>query len=193
MDFYLILFNYFGLNSQIKNSEQEGNRYALKYKPFKYHMNYTASILQSIKESKGDLNWQGLLESIISAFACTTGTIHILDKETNLLMFKAQKGIPEFLLPKMSVIPIGKGMAGIAAERMQPVEMCNLQTDESGVVRPAAKETKVEGSIAVPMLLDGELFGTLGIAKPVPYDFTKEESDALLEIGEEIARVILSW
>lgn len=150
-------------------------------------MTYTASILQSIKESKGDVNWQELLESIISAFACTTGTIHTLDQETNLLMLKAQKGIPEFLLPKMSVIPIGKGMAGIAAERRQPVEMCNLQTDESGVARPAAKETKVEGSIAVPMLLDGKLFGTLGIAKPVPYDFTKEESDALLEIGESLA------
>ena len=153
-------------------------------------MNNTISIFESIKETKGDLNWQELLESIISAFDCTTGTIHTLDNETNLLMLKAQKGIPEFLLPKMSVIPIGKGMAGIAAERRQPVEMCNLQTDASGVARPAAKETKVEGSIAAPMMLEGELFGTLGIAKPVPYDFTKEESEALLKIGEEISRRI---
>jgi len=153
-------------------------------------MNNTVSIIQSIKETKGELNWQELLESIISAFDCTTGTIHTLDKESNLLMLKAQKGIPEFLLPKMSVIPIGKGMAGIAAERRQPVEMCNLQTDASGVARPAAKETKVEGSIAAPMMLEGELYGTLGIAKPVPYDFTKEESEALLKIGEEISRRI---
>jgi hypothetical protein len=29
-----------------------------------------------------------------------------------------------------------------------------------------------------------------GIAKPVPYDFTKAESDALLKIGEEIAKSI---
>jgi putative methionine-R-sulfoxide reductase with GAF domain len=155
-------------------------------------MNNTVSIIQTIKETKGELNWQELLERIISAFDCTTGTIHTLDKETNLLMLKAQKGIPEFLLPKMSVIPIGKGMAGIAAERRQPVEMCNLQTDASGVARPAAKETKVEGSIAAPMLLDGELYGTLGIAKPVPYDFTKDESEALLKIGEEISKFIKS-
>jgi L-methionine (R)-S-oxide reductase len=151
-------------------------------------MNKTASIIESIKEAKGEINWQELVESIISAFDCTTGTIHTLDKETNLLMLKSQKGIPDFLLPKMSMIPIGKGMAGIAAERRQPVEMCNLQTDSSGVARPAAKETKVEGSIAAPMLLDGKLYGTLGIAKPVPYDFTKEESDALMQIGEEIAK-----
>jgi putative methionine-R-sulfoxide reductase with GAF domain len=151
-------------------------------------MNNTVSIIQSIKETKGELNWKELLECIIAAFGCTTGTIHAFDKETSLLMLKSQKGIPDFLLPKMTVIPIGKGMAGIAAERKQPVEMCNLQTDSSGVARPAAKETKVEGSIAAPMLLDGELYGTLGIAKPVPYDFTKEESEALMQIGEEIAK-----
>ncbi len=133
-----------------------------------------------------------MLELIISDFDCTTGTLHTLDQTTNLLMLKSQKGIPDFLLPKMSSIPIGKGMAGIAAERRTPVEMCNLQTDDSGVARPAAKETKVEGSIAVPMLLDGELYGTLGIAKSVPYDFTKSESDALLEIGEAIAHFITS-
>ena len=68
--------------------------------------------------------------------------------------------------------------------------MCNLQTDDSGVARPAAKETKVEGSIAVPMLLDEKLYGTLGIAKPVPYDFTEEEKDTLIKIGEEMSRYI---
>ncbi len=153
-------------------------------------MNQTASIIRSINELTGDIDWQQLLESILTAFDCTTGTIHTLDKGTGLLMLKSQQGIPEFLLPKMSAIPIGKGMAGIAAERRQPVEMCNLQTDESGVARPAAKETRVEGSIAVPMLVDGELVGTFGIAKPAPYDFTKEESDALLKIGQQIGRRI---
>ncbi|NNE77745.1 MAG: GAF domain-containing protein, partial [Pricia sp.] len=50
--------------------------------------------------------------------------------------------------------------------------------------RPAAKETKVEGSIAIPMMYQGNLFGTLGVAKPVPYDFTEEEVAELMTIGE---------
>jgi hypothetical protein len=58
------------------------------------------------------------------------------------------------------------------------------------VSRPAAKETKVEGSIAVPMILNGVLCGTFGVAKPVPYDFTKEEISELLGIGEEICIAI---
>ena len=135
-------------------------------------------------------NWQEVLTTVISTFDCTTGTIHFLDEKSGLLKVRAHQGIPPFLIPKLSEIPIGKGMAGIAAERREPVEMCNLQTDDSGVARPAAKETKVEGSIAVPMLLNGKLYGTLGIAKPVPYDFTKKEVADLLSIGEKISGVI---
>ncbi|MGB5229505.1 GAF domain-containing protein [Eudoraea sp.] len=136
------------------------------------------------------INWQEVLSDIISCFDCTTGTIHFLDKNTSILKLQAQQGIPAFLIPKIEEIPIGKGMAGIAAERLEPVEICNLQTDDSGVARPAAKETKVEGSIAVPMLLNGVLYGTFGIAKPVSYDFTKEEISELLELGAEISTLI---
>lgn len=137
-----------------------------------------------------NVNWQNLLSEIITAFECQTGTLHFLDMETSLLQLKVQIGIPDFLIPKLTTIPIGKGMAGIAAERRVPVEMCNLQTDDSGIARPAAKETKVAGSIAAPLLLNGKLFGTIGIAKSNPYDFTKEESDELLKIGAEICQNI---
>ena len=136
------------------------------------------------------INWQEVLSTVISAFDCTTGTIHFLDEKSGLLKVQAHQGIPPFLIPKLSEIPIGKGMAGIAAERREAVEMCNLQTDDTGVARPATKETKVEGSIAAPMMLNGTLYGTLGIAKPVPYDFTKEEVSDLLTIGEKISAVI---
>ncbi len=150
--------------------------------------NSTEQILETIKKSP--VNWEQVLKDIITHYDCQTGTLHFLEKETNLLQLKAQKGIPDFLIPKLSTIPIGKGMAGIAAERRKPVEMCNLQTDDSGVARPAAKETKVEGSIAVPMLLDGELFGVFGIAKPVPYDFTDQEEKDLLQLGEAMSAAV---
>ncbi|WP_289041963.1 GAF domain-containing protein [uncultured Zobellia sp.] len=146
-------------------------------------------ILTDLKQST--IDWQQVLENVISVFDCSTGTLHFLDQKTELLQLQAQKGIPPFLIPKLSTIPIGKGMAGIAAERKEAVEMCNLQTDDSGVARPAAKETKVEGSIAAPMLFDGKLYGTLGIAKPVPYDFTEDERNSLLKIGEAMSKALV--
>lgn len=146
------------------------------------------SALATLQGQDATPDWPQILTDTIAAFDCTTGTLHILDQDTKMLMLRAQQGIPEFLMPKMSVIPIGKGMAGIAAERRQPVEMCNLQTDESGVVRPSARETKAQGSIAAPLLLDGKLYGVIGIAKPEPYDFTEQEISDLMAIGETLSR-----
>ena len=153
--------------------------------------NITASLQQN------PVDWQKILLDSIACFGCSTGTLHFLnaekagDSDNNMLQLKAQVGIPEFLIPRVTQIPIGKGMAGIAAERRKPVEMCNLQTDTSGVARPAAKETKVEGSIAVPLMHNDVLYGTLGIAKPIPYEFTRAERDGLMDIGEEIAMTLV--
>lgn len=148
--------------------------------------NIPKKISEQLEEST--INWQSVLEATISHFDCSTGTLHFLKPNTSILELQAQKGIPDFLMPKVSAIPIGKGMAGIAAERMKPVEMCNLQTDKSGVARPAAKETKVEGSLAAPLIRKDTLYGTIGIAKPVPYDFTEEEIAVLMAIGEAICQ-----
>ncbi|MEP2237253.1 MAG: GAF domain-containing protein [Maribacter sp.] len=141
----------------------------------------------SAELKKDTTNWDNLLKLILAYFDCSTGTLHFLD-ENSLLQLQSQVGIPEFLIPKLSTIPIGKGMAGIAAERRKPVEMCNLQTDDSGVARPSAKDTKVEGSLAAPLMHNDNLYGTIGIAKPVPYDFTETEMELLMQIGELISQ-----
>jgi putative methionine-R-sulfoxide reductase with GAF domain len=146
-----------------------------------------APILDTLQQAQST-DWQALLDQTLTAFDCTTGTLHFLDPTDGLLHLAAKAGIPDFLLPKMTVIPIGKGMAGIAAERREPVQVCNLQTDESGVARPSAKDTQMEGSLASPLLLNGQLYGTIGIAKPVPYEFSDEEIAALTQISEAICR-----
>jgi GAF domain-containing protein len=46
----------------------------------------------------------------------------------------------------------------------------------------------MEGSLAAPLLLDDHLYGTIGIAKPVPYEFSDEEIAALTRISEAISR-----
>ena len=128
-----------------------------------------------------------MLRGIISEFGCQTGTLHRFDPSDRHLKLVAQQGIPEVLMPVIQSIPIGKGIAGAAAETRQPVEMCNLQTDTSGVAKPGAKQTQVQGSLAVPVL-DGErLCGTLGVGKMVPYDFSEEEKARLLSRGADLA------
>jgi L-methionine (R)-S-oxide reductase len=127
-----------------------------------------------------------VLDRVLQQFDCVTGTIHALDPASGQLRLKAQRGIPPALMDRVVLIPVGKGMAGIAAERRAPVQMCNLQTDASGVAKPGAKETRMEGSVAVPMLAGDRLRGVLGVAKPLAYDFSEAETAFLLEIAAAI-------
>ncbi len=130
---------------------------------------------------------ESILDDLLRRFECSAGTIH-LRGESAFLELVAQRGLPDVVVAKIKTIPFGKGMAGIAAERREPVQVCNLQTDTSGVVRPGARDTKMEGSVAVPMIApDGALKGALGIAKRVPYEFTSEECSLLMKTGELIA------
>lgn len=122
---------------------------------------------------------QVALESILAEFGCQTGTLHRTGTDGQLELV-AQVGVPELLLPKVARIPFGKGIAGCAAERKGPVQICNLQTDTSGVARPEAKATGVNGSLAVPVLSpEGRVLGVIGIGKAVPHDFTAEETARL--------------
>jgi signal transduction protein with GAF and PtsI domain len=133
-----------------------------------------------------EANLHAVLDRVLLQFECATGTIHALDPALGQLRLRAQRGIPRGLMDRVVLIPIGKGMAGIAAERRQPVQVCNLQTDASGVARAGARETRMEGSVAVPMLVGESLRGVLGVAKPVAYDFSEAETSFLLEIAAAI-------
>ena len=137
--------------------------------------------------STADTTWTEILTQTIAEFSCTTGTLHRLDLADRHLKLVAHQGIPAALMPIIQSIPVGKGIAGVAAERQEPVEMCNLQTDTSGVAKPGAKQTQVQGTLAVPVMDGDRLCGTLGIGKLVPYDFTAEEKAQLMHIARSIA------
>jgi putative methionine-R-sulfoxide reductase with GAF domain len=136
-------------------------------------------------DSEGTRAWLG---GVLQTFNCQTGTLHKADGEW--LDLVVQVGVPDFLLPKIARIPFGKGIAGAAAERREPVELCNLQQDLGGVARPDARETKVSGSLAVPVFSpDGvTVLGTLGIGMQEPHDFTEDEKSRVAEIATEIGK-----
>ena len=129
---------------------------------------------------------QAVLDESIRAFDCQAGTVHWLDAQSGMLKLAASRNIPEPITQIIATVPIGKGIAGLAAQNRAPVSLCNLQTDTSGQARPAAKTTGMEGSLAVPMLTDGELRGVLGVAKATAYDWSDAEKAALLAIAARL-------
>jgi GAF domain-containing protein len=83
-------------------------------------------------------------------------------------------------------VPVGKGMAGLAVERNQPVEACNIQSDASGDVRPGARATGLQGSIVVPIVREGAAVGALGVANFRERTFTPQETALLVRIGTQL-------
>ena len=129
---------------------------------------------------------QTSLESIIAEFKADSGTIHLLEDD-GVLHLKAAHGVPEFVLNIVRLVPVGKGMAGLALERAEPITACNIQTDSSGDVRPGAKATGMEGAIVVPMFIGEKAVGTLGIANRTERIFSDEEQARLLAHGRALA------
>jgi L-methionine (R)-S-oxide reductase len=134
-------------------------------------------------------DWNAELRGILELFACQTGTIHQATGDGRTLALVCQIGVPDSLMDKISSIPFGKGIAGAAAERKEPVELCNLQQDLGGVAKPDARQTGVSGSLAVPIFAEGtgEVIGTLGIGKFAPHDFSEAEIQRLEGFAREIA------
>ena len=128
---------------------------------------------------------QQRLEQLVRRFGADTGTLHWI--EDGVLILKGQVGIPAHIVEIVRRVPVGKGMAGLAAERNEPVAACNVQTDASGNVRPGAKDTGVNGAVVVPVRDGrGKVRGALGIGVHRVYEYTPEETERLLAEAAEM-------
>jgi L-methionine (R)-S-oxide reductase len=136
-----------------------------------------------------DCDWKSRLEEILREFDCQTGTIHRSAGDSGTLALVCQIGVPEALWDRIALIPIGKGIAGAAAERREAVKLCNLQQDLGGVAKPDARQTGVSGSMAVPVFSpdSSQVIGTLGIGKHSAYDFSPDEEDRLAAHARDLA------
>jgi len=129
------------------------------------------------------------LDLTIAHFRADSGTIHMVEPDGLLHLKAASQGLPEAILAIVRTIPVGKGMAGLAVERAEPVGACNIQTDASGNVRPGAKATGMEGAVVVP-IFDGEkAVGALGIANRAARTFSSEETALLIEAGRAMLKL----
>jgi L-methionine (R)-S-oxide reductase len=132
-------------------------------------------------------NWVTRLTAVLlrigRQFEAVTGTIHVV-RAGDILTLVSSFGVPKSLLPVITTIPFGKGIAGTAAQRRKPVTICNIQTDASGITRPGAKSTGVEGAIAVPILDGRKLIGVLGIGKAHAHTYSAAETKQLRQCAK---------
>lgn len=147
---------------------------------------FLEQIKTQLQSSQGDTALEPVLQTTLKHFNSETGTIHKLDANTQLLQLTAYVGLPPKMLDIVKTIPVGKGIAGETAAKNQPVTICNLQTDTSGVARPAAKQTGVGGALCVPIRVGDRLVGTFGIGTMREHEYSAAEINLLLDVAKLI-------
>ena len=129
------------------------------------------------------------LDAVVHSFGADTGTLHFLGADGDLHLAALHGQLPPPVLEQVRRIPVGKGMAGECARLNEPVTWCNLNQDDRGVVRPAARSTGMAGSIVVPVRdAAGALAGTLGIANRGERTFDDAETAMLVACAASLAR-----
>jgi hypothetical protein len=104
------------------------------------------------------------LEAFVARHGGVAGTVHTKKSDQELELSAAFR-IPPQVVERVRTIPRGKGMAGLAWERGEPVSTCNLKTDATGDVRPGAKAVDAQAAVALPVYAErGELRAVVGVA-----------------------------
>jgi hypothetical protein len=128
---------------------------------------------------------QEWLESFIAEQGGIAGTVHVQRGED--LYLTAAHNIPPPVVAIVARVPHGKGMAGLAQVKKAPVQTCNLQTDETGNVKPGAKAVDAQAAVALPVLDDaGAVRAVVGIAWSREGEIGPEQEQAMMESASSL-------
>ena len=84
-----------------------------------------------------------------------------------------------------TIIPLGKGVCGISAERRETIVVDNVHEFKGHI----ACSTKSKSEIVVPIIKDNKLIGVIDIDAPIYSRFSKVEKDFLEKVSELIAKL----
>ncbi|WNG51279.1 GAF domain-containing protein [Archangium minus] len=122
--------------------------------------------------------YQPWLESFASAQGVMAGTVHLRRGEA--LELVATLNIPPPVVDAVRVIPQGKGMVGLAFATRRPVQMSDIQADDSGRVLQRARAA--HASVALPVLdAAGEVHAVVGLAFLFEGRLSAEVTSALMD------------
>ncbi len=124
-------------------------------------------------------NLETWLQHFLTQQHATSGTVHLFQNDG--LKLAAAVNIPPQVQQIVAWVPNGKGMAGLALQRNEPVQTCNLKEDSSGNVKPGAKAVDAKAAVALPVRdASGKVRAVVGIAFLDEREFTPADLDTLM-------------
>jgi hypothetical protein len=127
------------------------------------------------------------LRTFLAEQGAVSGTVHLNDNDT--LRLAAAVNIPEKVQQIVAIVPNGKGMAGLALMRGEPIHTCNLKEDASGSVKPGAKAVDAQAAVALPVRNDaGHIDAVVGIAFTEERQWSEEQLRELTAAAAHLPR-----
>lgn len=128
---------------------------------------------------------QRWLEEFLKEFDAVAGSVH--EQRGDDLFLTAAKNLPPPVISVVGHVPRGKGMAGLAQVKKAPVQTCDLQTDNTGAVKPGAKAVNAHTGIAVPVLNPaGDVVAVVGAAWVTEGDITPDREQAIMRAASSL-------
>ncbi len=100
-----------------------------------------------------------------------TGTIQLLDPNTQELEFRAGRGIREDRMTRR--IKLNEGVTGLVAAKKMPMLVPDLRKYEGSFVDVMHEKSLSE--LAVPMIAGEEVIGVLNVESPLPHHFAERD------------------
>jgi hypothetical protein len=125
------------------------------------------------------------LQQFLTAHEAIAGSVH--RRRDDGLVLAAFHNLPPPVVAKTQHIPKGKGMAGLAWERDQIVQTCDLKTDQTGNVQAGAKAVNAGAAAAIPVHdAGGNVRAIVGIAFAKERDLSQAELERFRRAAEAL-------
>ncbi len=128
-----------------------------------------------------------LLERIRDGLRADTAAVLLLDRERDVLVARAAKGIEEEVRQGVHV-PLARGFAGRVAAQDRPIVIRDL--DKAEVVNPLLRQRGIRSLLGVPLHVEGRVIGVLHVGALVQHDFTEEDVHLLQHAADRAALAI---
>ncbi|MBF0379891.1 MAG: response regulator [Magnetococcales bacterium] len=128
----------------------------------------------------------GLLLTVPWLSTRGTGAIFLIDQDTNELRIAAYRGLPDVLLQKCNVVPIGHCLCGLAAEKKKIIFSDHIDNRHSTIYPNMIPH----GHYVVPILAEDRLLGVVNIYLNDGHIRKSEDESFLFTFAATLAGII---
>jgi len=145
------------------------------------------------KAITSDLYIEDILKLIVTVTARVMKSkicsLMLLDEKTGELVIKATQSVSEAYNKKPN-IKLGAGIAGMAAQKGEPIQVRDVRRVSRYTNRKIAEKEGLCSLLSVPLKVKNKVIGVLNSYTSIPHKFNKSEINTITAVANQAAIVI---